>query len=137
GMQSRKPMRCSIFTSPLLTVPRVRMRMRPANDLPRVRSLRDRPSRHLCGAGNPQPCSRNRVDQLSLPKNSEAPPAWSVYKVGMRVECVKDSWRKGPLLTFRRWLTCLLFGLPVKGGVYTISDLGVHRPTGEPALCLK
>lgn len=64
-------------------------------------------------------------------------PSWAIYRVGMRVQCINDKWTKGARMSLWRWLNCLWFGLPMKGGVYTITAIGLHTPTGEPGICLK
>lgn len=62
-------------------------------------------------------------------------PYWA--RKGARVVCINASWRRGRTMGLVDWLRWQFVGMPIVGGVYTITDTAKHAPTGDGAICLK
>lgn len=63
-------------------------------------------------------------------------PSWA--RVGAKVACIASGpWEKGDTINSWQWFRRTLFGLPVCGGVYTITAVGGHPSTGGVGIRLK
>jgi hypothetical protein len=61
-------------------------------------------------------------------------PSWA--RKGAKVVCINTNWRRGTL-PWPTWLWAKFVGLPIAGGVYTITDVGLHEYDGGAALRLQ
>lgn len=47
---------------------------------------------------------------------------------GVKCVCLESHWKRGRSLSLRRWLLGLVFGWPVRGGVYVITVVSAVGP---------